>query len=133
MRIAHCQLYGVVMVIIITCVCFSRNLERANENDGFKMTALEMSMIHKVQIATRYVDNYGYGYNLICSNFMYCLCYHHHQAGESALVIAARHDCVEVCRTVLLEGADHSVTDEVGSSGQARIQGGGAIPGAPTQ
>ena len=31
--------YGVVMV--------SRNLERANENDGFKMTALKFKMHHR--------------------------------------------------------------------------------------
>ena len=37
MRITHCHLHGVVIV--------SRNLERANENDGFKMTALELYII----------------------------------------------------------------------------------------
>ena len=39
----HTVNYGVVMV--------SRNLERANENDGFKMTALECAIKIKIKIA----------------------------------------------------------------------------------
>ena len=57
MRITHCQLYGVVMV--------SRNLERANENDGFKVTALEwgITSCHRICIMIGRVGMWGVGFH----------------------------------------------------------------------